>query len=246
LTPVGDCFFVPEPFCRKVKTTVRFLTVENMSGPYRTYNMFPVADRLAILRKFLMRYTWGPGDDVSRCLDVYENLAANMYGNELSESQFKCMEKYGEDKEEWKKHPPCWCKNLSHWIGLCDIWARKNLDEVSSTNRENMAGWGIGHHVGVSRDIGKTSRVSKGTSQVEAKPCPSRSTATFGQTPPLYTQEEVDGIVAEKLAAHEEHYRAQLEELRRNDEYNKACVEQLLLATRTNPPPLNVMWYSNS
>jgi hypothetical protein len=84
LTPVGDCFFIPEPFCRKVKMTVRFLTVENMSGPYRTYNMFPVADRLAILRKFLMRYTWGPGDDVSRCLDVYENLAANMYGNELS------------------------------------------------------------------------------------------------------------------------------------------------------------------
>ena len=154
LKPVGSCEFSSSPQCTKVKTTIRLLTVENMPGPYRSYNMFPVKVRLNILRKFLQRYTWAPGEAVGHCLEVYEAIAANLYTTELTEQRSRCKDKYGEDKAAWKEHPPSWCKNVEHWKGLCDIWATEKWEHQSSTNRQNMMKAGpIIHHVGGSRSM---------------------------------------------------------------------------------------------
>jgi hypothetical protein len=128
--------------------------MENMPGPYRSYNMFSVADRLKILRKFLQRYTWGPDENVRRCLDVYEAIAASVYTTELTERRSQCNEKYGDDKEEWKEHPPLWCRNVAHWKGLCDIWAKEKWVKNSNALREKVAKGGpVVHHVGGSRSM---------------------------------------------------------------------------------------------
>lgn len=89
--------------------------------------------------------------------------------------------------------------------------------------------------------LGNRSRVSKKNAEIESKlqpePSPTRSTATTAESlKGLYTREDVDGL----LAAQERRHKAQLEELRRNDEYNKACIQMILQATGMNPPALHV------
>ncbi|KAF3329162.1 Plant transposase (Ptta/En/Spm family) [Carex littledalei] len=137
LMVVGDAEFTSSPFCTKVITTIRVLTLENLPGPYRSYNMFPSQIRLVILQQFLQRYSWGPKEDIGRCLDVFEKIAAESYMRELNETRQQLTKKYGDDKEKWKDFPPKWCKNIEAWKGLCDVWSTKNWDQQSATNRSN-------------------------------------------------------------------------------------------------------------
>ncbi|KAF3331417.1 Keratin-associated protein 16-1 [Carex littledalei] len=137
LMVVGDAEFTTSPFCTKVITTVRVLTLENLPGPYRSYNMFPSRIRLVILQQFLQRYSWGPKEDIGRCLDVFEKIAAEAYMRELNETRQQLTKKYGNEKEKWKDFPPKWCKNIEAWKGLCDVWSTKNWDQQSATNRSN-------------------------------------------------------------------------------------------------------------
>ncbi|KAF3324615.1 Plant transposase (Ptta/En/Spm family) [Carex littledalei] len=137
LMVVGDAEFTSSPYCTKVITTIRVLTLENLPGPHRSYNMFPSRIRLVILQQFLQRYSWGPKKDIGRCLDVFENIAAESYMRELNETRQQLTKKYGNEKEKWKDFPPKWCKNIEAWKGLCDVWSTKNWDQQSATNRSN-------------------------------------------------------------------------------------------------------------
>ncbi|KAF3341224.1 Plant transposase (Ptta/En/Spm family) [Carex littledalei] len=134
---VGDGEFTASPMCTKVITTIRILTLENLPGPFRSYNMFPTKARLLILEQFMQRYSWGPTEDIKRCLDVFENIAAKAYQRELTKTRATCKKKYGVDKEVWKEHPLKWCKNVEAWKSLCDIWSTPKWDQISTTNREN-------------------------------------------------------------------------------------------------------------
>ncbi|KAF3334976.1 Plant transposase (Ptta/En/Spm family) [Carex littledalei] len=148
LMVVGDAEFTSTPICTKVVSTVRILTLENMPGPYRTYNMFPIKARLEILKKFLQRYSWGEGEDVQRCLDVFERIASEAYYSEMTHLRKKYTSQYGKDKEVWKDFPPQWCKNPGYWKGLCLIWSKEKFDKISTTNRNNKKKGGkIIHHV---------------------------------------------------------------------------------------------------
>ncbi|KAF3336027.1 Serum response factor-binding protein 1 [Carex littledalei] len=106
LLVVGDGEFTCSPICTKVITTIRLLTLENLPGPFRSYKMFPTKARLAILIQFMQRYSWGPEEDIKRCLDVFENIAAEAYQREMTETRAMFKKKYGADKEVWKIHPP--------------------------------------------------------------------------------------------------------------------------------------------
>jgi hypothetical protein len=155
LKVVGDYLFIPSTgTCTQLKTTIKLLVLENMPGPYRSYNLFSVQAKLNILRKFLQRYTWGPKEDIKRCLNVYENIAADVYDRELHEKRSDCKKLYREDKEEWKKHRASWCRNVEYWSSLCDIWSKQKWEQISSTNRENQSKEGpVIHHVGGSRSM---------------------------------------------------------------------------------------------
>ena len=59
LLVVGDAEFTSTPKCTKIITTIRLLTLENLPGPYRSYNMFPTKARLVVLQQFMQRYSWG-------------------------------------------------------------------------------------------------------------------------------------------------------------------------------------------
>ncbi|KAF3328438.1 Plant transposase (Ptta/En/Spm family) [Carex littledalei] len=150
LIVVGDAEFTSSPLCTKIVTTVRILTLECMPGPYRTYNMFPIKARVEIVKKFLQRYTWGEGENVERCLDVFERIASEAYYRAMTSVRREYTKKYGKDKEVWKDFPPQWCKNVNHWKGLCLIWSKEKFDQISTTNRNNKKG-GILHHVAGSR-----------------------------------------------------------------------------------------------
>ena len=151
---VGDAEFTSLPLCTRVVATIRVLTLENMPGPYRTYNMFPVKARLEILKKFLQSYSWGEGESVKRCLQVFETIAADAYSRELVVLRGKYTKKYTEDKLLWRDFPPQWCKNPQHWKGLCLIWSKDKWDEMSSTNRNNKTKDGsVIHHLGGSRSL---------------------------------------------------------------------------------------------
>ncbi|KAF3341334.1 Plant transposase (Ptta/En/Spm family) [Carex littledalei] len=140
LKVVGDYEFTAAPECSKVVTTIRLLTCECMPGPIRSYNMFPSRVRLEILRKFLQRYSWAEGEDVGRCLDVFENIAADGWGRVLVDARRVCRKKFGEDKELWKEFCPRWCKNSAYWKGLCDIWMNPKWEQSSNINRANKTG----------------------------------------------------------------------------------------------------------
>ncbi|KAF3336621.1 Plant transposase (Ptta/En/Spm family) [Carex littledalei] len=151
---VGDAEFTSLPVCTRVVATIRVLTLENMPGPYRTYNMFPVKARLEILKKFLQSYSWGEGESVKRCLQVFETIAADAYSRELVVLRGKYTKKYTEDKLLWRDFPPQWCKNPQHWKGLCLIWSKDKWDKMSSTNRNNKTKDGsVIHHLGGSRSL---------------------------------------------------------------------------------------------
>ncbi|KAF3327270.1 Plant transposase (Ptta/En/Spm family) [Carex littledalei] len=137
LLVVGDGEFTSRPMCTKVITTIRILTLENLPGPFRSYKMFPTKARLLILQQFMQRYSWGHEEDIKRCLDIFENIAAEAYSRELTETRATCKKKHGVDKEVWKNHPPRWCKNVEAWKSLCDIWSTTKWDQISTTNREN-------------------------------------------------------------------------------------------------------------
>ncbi|KAF3336796.1 hypothetical protein FCM35_KLT19382 [Carex littledalei] len=121
LMVVGDVEFTALPECTKVITTIRLLTLENLPGPYRSYYMFPLRVRFVILQQFLQRYSWSAKEDVGRCLDVFEKIAAEAYMRELNETRQQLTKKYGNEKEKWKDFPPKWCKNIEAWKGLCDM-----------------------------------------------------------------------------------------------------------------------------
>ena len=157
LVVVGDAEFASSPLCTKVVTTVRLLTLANLPGPCRSYNMFPTKTRLEILRQFMQRYTWGADENIRRCLDVFENIAAEAYSRELMETRRACRRKFGEEKELWKGFPPRWCTNNEHWSGLCDIWSKEKWDQISRTHRTNRTkGPNLVHHVAGSRSSYRT------------------------------------------------------------------------------------------
>ncbi|XP_078169220.1 uncharacterized protein LOC144563612 [Carex rostrata] len=105
LIVVGDGEFTTLPLCTKVITMIRTLTLENLPGPYRSYHTFPSRVRLAILKQFLQRYSWGKDQDIGRCLDVFEKIAAANYVSHLSETRAAYKLKYSEDKAAWKDFP---------------------------------------------------------------------------------------------------------------------------------------------
>ncbi|KAF3321492.1 Serum response factor-binding protein 1 [Carex littledalei] len=156
LLVVGDGEFTCSPICTKVITTIRLLTLENLPGPFRSYKMFPTKARLAILIQFMQRYSWGPEEDIKRCLDVFENIAAEAYQREMTETRAMFKKKYEADKEVWKIHPPKWCKNVEAWKGLCDIWSTPKWDQISTINRDNRTkSRGVVYHVAGSRSTYK-------------------------------------------------------------------------------------------
>ncbi|KAF3341593.1 Plant transposase (Ptta/En/Spm family) [Carex littledalei] len=152
LMVVGDAEFTSEPEDTKVVATIRLLTLANLPGPFRSYNTLPSGARFDTLKQFLQRYSWGEEEDVLRCIDVFENIAADAYGRVLTDTRRVCLEKYGPSKEEWKGYCPRWCKNESIWKGLCDIWSTPIWEEQSSRNRANKLKCGsVASHVGGSR-----------------------------------------------------------------------------------------------
>ncbi|KAF3320852.1 Plant transposase (Ptta/En/Spm family) [Carex littledalei] len=163
---VGDGEFTSSPMCTKVITTIRILTLENLPGPFRSYKMFPTKARLLILEQFMQRYSWGHEEDIKRCLNVFENIAAEAYQRELTETRATCKKKYGVDKEVWKNHPPKWCKNVEAWKGLCDIWSTPKWDQISTTNRENRTkSPDVVYHVAGSRSTYKHKQAQASTGQ---------------------------------------------------------------------------------
>ncbi|KAF3338665.1 Plant transposase (Ptta/En/Spm family) [Carex littledalei] len=153
LAVVGDAEFTSSPRCTKIITTLRLLTLWNLPGPYRSWNMFPSTTRLFILKQFLQRYSWGAEQDTVRCIEVFERVAAETYMRELGETRRWLTRKFGDEKEVWIDHPPKWCKNLEYWKGLCIIWSKDKFVTASATNRTNRikGGQEVVHHVGGSR-----------------------------------------------------------------------------------------------
>ena len=96
----------------------------------------------------------GAEQDIARCLDVFENIAADAYMREMTETRSACTKKYGKQKELWKDFPPKWCKNADYWRRLCDIWSKTKWDQQSETNRTNRTKGGhVIHHVTGSRSM---------------------------------------------------------------------------------------------
>ena len=156
LVVVGDGEFAATPKCKKIVTTIRLLTLEYMPGPFRSYNLFPVDARLRILRQFLRRYSWEHGQDVGRCIDVFEAIAADAYSRQLTVTRRSYLKKFGDNKETWSENQPRWCKNNSHWRGLCDIWEKEGWKQQSVTNKANRTKHDpVVHHVGGSRSFYK-------------------------------------------------------------------------------------------
>lgn len=154
LMVVGDAEFTSYPICTKVVTTIRMLTLDNMPGPYRTYNMFPLKARLELLKLFLQRYSWGEEEDERRCIAVFEKIASEAYYREMTVLRKKYDKKYGKDKLVWKDYPPQWCKNQEYWKGLCLIWSKEKWGKISSINKENKTKDGkIINHVAGSRSM---------------------------------------------------------------------------------------------
>ncbi|KAF3341734.1 Plant transposase (Ptta/En/Spm family) [Carex littledalei] len=152
LMVVGDAEFTSEPHDTKVVATIRLLTLANLPGPFRSYNTLPSGARFDTLKQFLQRYSWGEEEDVLRCIDVFENIAAEAYSRVLVDTRRVCLEKYGPSKEEWKGYCPRWCKNEEIWKGLCDIWSTPMWEQQSSRNRANKLKCGsVASHVGGSR-----------------------------------------------------------------------------------------------
>ncbi|KAF3339901.1 Plant transposase (Ptta/En/Spm family) [Carex littledalei] len=152
LMVVGDAEFTSEPQDTKVVATIRLLTLANLPGPFRSYNTLPSGARFDTLKQFLQRYSWGEEEDVLRCIDVFENIAAEAYSRVLTDTRRVCLEKYGPSKEEWKGYCPRWCKNEEIWKGLCDIWSTPIWEQQSSRNRANKLKCGsVASHVGGSR-----------------------------------------------------------------------------------------------
>lgn len=153
---VGDAEFRSSTKCTKVVSTIRLLTVIEMPGPYRTYNRFPSRARIEILRRFLQRYSWGPGQDEGRCLEVFEKIAAEAYNRVLNKARKACDNKYGPVKELWKQDCPIWCKDESNWRALCDIWSNESWAKESLRNQDNKIRNGRKiNHVGGSRSAYK-------------------------------------------------------------------------------------------
>ncbi|KAF3337597.1 Plant transposase (Ptta/En/Spm family) [Carex littledalei] len=137
LKVIGDAEFTSDAEDTKIVATIRLLTCECMPGPLRSFNMFPSRVRLQILFKFLQRYSWADGEDVGRCLDVFENIAAEAWYRVLNDTRRACNNKLGSNKELWKDFCPRWCKNVDHWKGLCDIWRNPRWEKNSEINRDN-------------------------------------------------------------------------------------------------------------
>ncbi|KAF3336793.1 Filamentous hemagglutinin [Carex littledalei] len=127
LAVVGDAEFTSSPKCTKIITTLRLLTLWNLPGPYRSWNMFPSTTRLFILKQFLQRYSWRAEQDTVRCIEVFERVAAETYMRELAETRRWLTRKFGDEKEVWIDYPPKWCKNLEYWKGLVLIWSKDKL-----------------------------------------------------------------------------------------------------------------------
>lgn len=105
---VGDGEFQSKPKCRKIVTTIRLLTVQNMPGPCQSWNGFSIEAREVIMKKFLQVYRWGSGKIVRCCVDVFENIASDVYCRELTKARDKLMRQYGhlaEKIDAWKSHP---------------------------------------------------------------------------------------------------------------------------------------------
>lgn len=98
---------------------------------------------------------------------------------------------------------------------------------------------------------GRASKSTRVLETVEASPSgPTRSTATSAaDANRKFTQEEVEQLLAaertafaNELLARERRYRAEMEALRRNDNYTDACFTKLFKGSGMSPPPFNV-WY---
>lgn len=95
--------------------------------------------------------------------------------------------------------------------------------------------------------LGKRSRINvKRAVQVvleeEEEACPTKnSTATTATSHAVFTREELDKIVSEKLAAQEAAYNEKIGQLQQVNDYNKICIDRLLQAAGLNPPHLDVI-----
>ncbi|KAF3330251.1 hypothetical protein FCM35_KLT03605 [Carex littledalei] len=90
------------------------------------------------------------GEDVQRCREVLEAIAAKRYSGELHEARNSCIKKFGRNIPAWKKSVPHWCLTHAYWHGLCDIFATDEWQEVSKQNHDNRttSGLTVSHYAG--------------------------------------------------------------------------------------------------
>jgi hypothetical protein len=67
------------------------------------------------------------------------------------------------------------------------------------------------------------------------------TTTTAASQMILYSWDEVNQIIVEKLAAQDKVYNEKLGQLNKVNNYHKECIEKLLRVTGTNPPTYDVM-----
>ncbi|KAF3338936.1 Plant transposase (Ptta/En/Spm family) [Carex littledalei] len=206
---VGDGEFTSSTKCTKLVSTIRLLTAAEMPGPYRTYNMFPSQARLKILRRFMQRYSWGAGEDEGRCLDVFEKIASEAYTRILNRARRVCKDKYGPVLELWKEYCPPWCREWSHWKGLCEIWNNPKWYQLSCTNRANkkVKGEAVIHHVGGSRSAYKhrEAMVAERGPSVGLKEVFDRLHMRDTENGKVYVNERANTVVAKYKALKEQH-----------------------------------------
>ncbi|KAF3320226.1 hypothetical protein FCM35_KLT01501 [Carex littledalei] len=96
------------------------------------------------------KFRYRDGEDVQRCREVLEAIAAKRYSGELHEARNNCIKKFGRNIPAWKKSVPHWCLTHAYWHGLCDIFDTDEWQEVSKQNHDNRttSGLTVSHYAG--------------------------------------------------------------------------------------------------
>ncbi|KAF3336794.1 hypothetical protein FCM35_KLT19380 [Carex littledalei] len=121
-----------------------------MPGPLRSFHAFDDTTKNNIEFAFLEKFRYRDGEDVQRCREVLEAIAAKRYSGELHEARNNCIKKFGRNILAWKKSVPHWCLTHAYWHGLCDIFATDEWQEVSKQNHDNRttSGLTVSHYAG--------------------------------------------------------------------------------------------------
>ncbi|KAF3340725.1 hypothetical protein FCM35_KLT09569 [Carex littledalei] len=122
-----------------------------MPGPLRSFHAFDDTTKNNIEFAFLVeKFRYRDGEDVQRCREVLEAIAAKRYSGELHEARNNCIKKFGRNILAWKKSVPHWCLTHAYWHGLCDIFATDEWQEVSKQNHDNRttSGLTVSHYAG--------------------------------------------------------------------------------------------------